>query len=254
MKWFEVYMDQAGGDGGAGGGGGTPPAATPPAATPPAAAPAAAPAPVSFRASGNPVVDYAMAELAVMGIADSHPAMTLASTGDFTMLEIELAKQGKPTGPALVNALKAQHAAAQAAQAAALKQSDEALLATFGSEETKKAALNWVSQTADPDEAKAINAMLAMGGAHAKVASIAMAALYSQHGGGAPAAPAAAPKAMTKEEVAAGAAAGGTPLTRRAFAEESQKLSREMGGGDVTRHPGYAALVARRKAGQSLGI
>lgn len=252
MRNFLRYLtlqNQAPADGGDGGGG---PAATPPAAAPaPAAQPPAAPAP-TIVTSGNAVVDYAMAEIAALGIAGNHPALELAKAGNFSMLEVELAKTGKPTAASLVSMLKSNHEAEAASRAAAAKQSEEVLVSTFGSAEQKEAALKWVAQNADQDEARAINTMLALGGANAKIAAIAMAALYSQHGSGQ--APAPAPMQVLKKEAAAGGNADASPLTRKAFGAESEKLAREVGSQNLQRHPLYQSLVARRKAGMAAGI
>lgn len=264
MPRFLALMNAAGADGGAGGGGPAASAAPSPDAVPPGGpttptapvaptTPAAPTTPLSITAPGatpakaapsdNPVLAYAYSEMAALGVGAEHPAMVLANSGNFDMLEVEALKSGKSNAQALVKLMKEQYATAQAQAQTQATATHKAVTEVFGGEENWKAASQWASDNATPEEAQAINGMFAAGGLQAKYAAMALAAMWERSGA---AAPAAAP-AVTTAAPAVGAGANG-PLSRTEYTEAVQSLRRQLGSG-FDQSPQYHALRARLAAG-----
>lgn len=251
---FATFMNA---DPGAGGGPATAPAAPAaappggPAATPPvapvipASAPAAPPAAPAIKATGNVVMDYALGELASLGIKDGSPALTLALEGNFDMLAVELAKTGKAGADGLLGLLKTQYSQEQASATQRAADTKATITKVFGDDATWQAASKWAGENATEAESAAINSMLARGGSEAYIASVALAAMWERAGGSQP--QAAGPAPITKNTPSTGAANG--PMTRHEYLTAVQELRGRVRTG-IDNHPEYKALQARFAAGR----
>jgi hypothetical protein len=195
-------------------------------------------------------LDYALNFVGGLGFGPDHPAVQAAMTGDFTLIQAQLATLGpKAAGYQDVVAL-----AEQAYKNTVEKhQANEAALGQMahqaaGGPERWAQVQAWASANADPQEKQAINAALAAGGAQAKMALNYLVQCYNKSSGSVQ-----EPASAVNPNASRAAGNGNAPLTAKAYAEAVQELSRQAGGRDIADNPAYKALQAQRLAAKRAG-
>lgn len=236
---------------------GTPPAT--PAADPAAAAVtppitfttepvAAAPTPpadttVVYEKTGDAGLDVALQYVGARGFAPDHPAIVAATKGDFTVLEVELAKLGdKASGfKAYVELAKDSYGRRQAAMKSASDATSKVVYDAVGGATQWAAIQAWAQENADPAEKAQLNAAFKAGGMVARAAAKELAALYKKAGGSN------APKAVVKPDAGAHTPTAVGTLDGKQFGKATADLYAKLRN-RMQESAEYAALVAQRRA------
>lgn len=216
----------------------------------PAAPAAESIAPVTYEKTGDVGLDYALNFVGSLGFGPEHAAVQAAMSGDFTLIQAQLATMGtKAAGYQDVIAL-----AEQAYQnTVAKQQANEAALGQLaaqaaGSPERWVQVQQWASANADANEKQTINAALAAGGAQAKMALNYLVQCYNKSAGSVQ-----EPASALAPNASRAAGSGNAPLTAKAYAEAVQELSRAAGGRDIADNPAYKALQSQRLIAKRAG-
>ena len=206
--------------------------------------------PVVYEKTGDVGLDYALNFVGNLGFGPEHPAVQAAMTGDFTLMQAQLATLGaKAAGYQDVVALAEQ----AYKNTVAKQQANEAALGQMahqaaGGPERWAQVQAWASTNADPTEKQAINAALAAGGAQAKMALNYLVQCYNKSAGSTQ-----EPASAVNPNASRASGNGNAPLTAKAYAEAVQELSRQAGGRDIADNPAYKALQAQRLAAKRAG-
>ena len=126
---------------------------------------------VAYSPTGNSGLDLALKYVGEQGFAPDHPAMKEAIEGNFTLLAAELAGKGAKGYEAYIKLAENAFGTMRAETLARQKADKEAVEKVAGGPEQWKAASEWAAANADDGEKVAIKAMLAKGGAEAKMAA-----------------------------------------------------------------------------------
>lgn len=225
-------------------------AAVPAVVVEPAAPAADTITPVTYEKTGDVGLDYALNFVGSLGFGPEHAAVQAAMSGDFTLIQAQLATMGaKAAGYQDVIAL-----AEQAYKNTVEKQkANEVELGKIahgaaGSPERWAQVQAWASANADATEKQTINAALAAGGAQAKMAVNYLVQCYNKSAGSVQ-----EPASVVAPNAARAAGNGNAPLSAKAYAEAVQELSRQAGGRDIADNPAYKALQAQRLAAKRAG-
>lgn len=211
-----------------------------PAVAPAATTPAASEEAVVYEPTGDVGLDMALAFVGKAGIAQDHPAMVAAQTGDFSILKAELAAKGVQGWEQFIALGEAAYARTTAEADKKAAASREAIFKVAGGEENWNAIKVWAGTNATPEEKAEINALLNQGGLAAKGAVQYLMGAYAK---------------ATNVEVNpidalanARGGAGTTPtgaLNPRDYSTEVQKLNNKLGG-RLEGSKEYADLQRRR--------
>lgn len=223
-----------------------------------AAAPAAEPTepaaeelvPVTYEKTGDVGLDYALNFVGGLGFGPEHAAVQAAMSGDFTLIQAQLATMGaKAAGYQDVIALAEQaYKNTVAKQAANEAELGKMAHTAAGGPERWAQVQAWASTNADPQEKQAINAALAAGGAQAKMALTYLVQCYNKSAGSVQ-----EPASVVAPNASRAAGSGNAPLTAKAYAEAVQELSRAAGGRDIADNPAYKALQSQRLIAKRAG-
>lgn len=205
------------------------------------------PGPVTYEATGDAGLDYALNFVGNLGYGPEHPAIRAAESGNFDLIRAELAAKGVKGADQVValaeNAFKT--FSEKSEQTAAQLQATAEQAA--GGKENWNLVRTWASANADPHEKQAVNAALAQGGFIAEAVVKQLVALYEQSNtlpkdAADAARPTAAPKAGTAAE----------PLTASAYTQAVRELYSKLGS-RAESSTEYADLAARRLAAKAAG-
>lgn len=144
-----------------------------------------------YEPTGNDMLDYALSFVGNLGFGGDHPAIKAAGKGNWSLLEVELARLGpKAVGYDKIVSL-AQKAIADEVAANDKAAADTRALAikTFGgTEEQFDGMMTWITAQANEgkitaEERADLNRMLSRGGFQAQLAVQSIAAVYAKAGG-----------------------------------------------------------------------
>lgn len=207
-------------------------------------------APITYEKTGDVGLDYALNFVGGLGFGPEHPAMVAAMSGDFTLIQAQLATLGpKAAGYQDVLAL-AENAYQNTVKA---QQANEAALGQMahqaaGGAERWAQVQAWASSNADPQEKQTINAALAAGGAQAKMAINYLVQCYNKSAGSVQ-----DPASVVAPNAGKASGTGAGPMTAKAYAAAVQELSRAAGGRDIADTPAYKALQHQRLIAKRAG-
>lgn len=208
----------------------------------------------AYDATGNDMLDYALSFVGNLGFGPTHPAIKAAGNGDWSLLEVELARKGdKALGSDKIIALaqKAIESEQTAANEAAAKNRAEAVAVFGGTEEQFDGMMAWITDQADkgnvtPEERAHLNQGLAAGGMLGKLAIQAIMEVYKNAGG----------NVVTPAKTDTGSAAQTSGGDNQRWDTKSwSAYGREMRakhGPNFERHPDY--IRARQSAAAQAGI
>lgn len=191
---------------------------------------------IDKHSQNSPAVSLALEFLQNQGINPRDPAFVAAEVdGDFTHLEAILAQKGAPGAANMVAILQKAVSDHQAKVEKFNQERDGLFDEMLG--EHREAIINWASETASDEEKEPLNDMLEAGGLYARAALHMLKEMYGQSNNTRP-----AKSAVTTAQPMQSNAG----LTASEYAQEVQKLSREMRG-NIYASPKYAELTRRRE-------
>lgn len=227
------------------------PAPAPAAPVPPEPAPPKAEGEVEkyqHEETGNPAIDLALEFIGNVGISPDDEAVAAARAGDFSKIEEKLKGLGdKAKGYDRHLALvKREYESERAAFEAKDKALVELVEAAAGGKERWEKVREWTTAEASAEQKAQINAALQAGGVAAASVVANLAAQFDKVSGKRPENP------LRPE---AGSASGGdTALTAKEYAKAVEVLARKANGRDISDHPEYRQLQARRLAARRAGV
>ena len=123
---------------------------------------------VVYEPTGDVGLDMALDFVGKAGIAQDHPAMVAAQTGDFSILKAALAAKGVQGWEQFVALGEAAYARTSEQESKKAAASREAVFKAAGGEESWKAVQAWAGANATAEEKAEINALLNQGGLAAR--------------------------------------------------------------------------------------
>lgn len=218
---------------------------TQPAAPAAPAAPTPAPAPVAptvvaVSQTGDAAMDLALSEFVKAGVAADSLAMTMAKSGDFSLLRAELAGKG---AEAYVAVAEQAHGRKVAAEKAAEEAATKVVVAVAGDPETWAKVKDFAASKATDAELADINASLKAGGVRAQAMAQYLVKVYEAANGAITPAGGERPDPNAR----AGGSAPSQALSPAEYAAAVRELAMKVGPGRVQATPEYAALQARRR-------
>jgi hypothetical protein len=198
---------------------------------------------VEYEPTGDVGLDMALGFVGKAGIDASHPAMTAAAAGDFSLLRAVLSAKGIPGWEQYVALGEKAYNATKATNEAKAKADRENVYKVAGGEEQWNAIRTWAAANATPEEKAEVNAQLSAGGASAKMAVAYLASLYAKAGNVNEDGAEVSRDGTTRVPAAN---ANGT-LDRKAYAAAVATLHNKLGG-NMEGSKEYAELQRRRQA------
>jgi hypothetical protein len=205
---------------------------------------------VEYEQTGDAGLDYALNFVGKLGFGPTSPAIQAAQTGDFSLLQAQLATLGpKAAGYEDVLALaKAAFSTAQEKAKSSAAELSKWAAAAAGGPERWNEVQAWASKAADPAEKAQINAALAAGGVQAKMALDYLVKCFN-----ASSVSTKEPAKVVGDNATANSAPSTGPLTAKEYAAAVHELARKANGRDISSNPEYQQLQARRLAARRQG-
>ncbi len=194
-----------------------------------------------YSPTGNAGLDVALAFVGSLGFGGETPAMQAAATGDFSILEAQLAALGdKAKGwERMVTLAKDAFEQSKSAAAAKASASEQAILSVVGGTEEWDAIKQWAAKNATPEEKAEINRLVDGGPVSARAAATLLRDTYRKATGTVVLPKNAAPNAGNTP-----AAADNSRLSRAEYGKEVRALYAKLGS-RMEGSQEYAALQKR---------
>lgn len=206
---------------------------------------------VEFNPTGDAGLDMALGFIGKLGIGPGNAAFDAAEKGDFSMLRAHLGGMGAKAAGFDGYIKLAEQAFEKGKEKAtgAQAKTTEAIHSAVGGADQWKAIQTWAGKEATAEEKKDVNAALRAGGTQAKAMALWLAEKYR----GAKGTTVEPKRVADPSQSKPGAAVEGGPLSAKDYANATQKARATLGY-KFEGSPQYAALQARRLAGQRAGL
>jgi len=181
---------------------------------------------ITYEATGDPALDVALEYLGKLGFAGDDTAMVRAATGDFAMLEAQLAALGdKAAGwERMVALAKSAYASSETKRTEQVAAVEKSIVSVVGSKEQWQSIVTWAAKTADPEEKAEINRMIDAGPIQARAAATLLLSAYQKAQG-----TSVPPRSAVRDAAGGVPASGNGPLNAKDYATAVRDLSNKLG-------------------------